>query len=117
MTDDHANNLANDDVAGPLVGWSLKTGIQQKTLDDLVEFPCVFTFKTVGVTHDHLLGRILASVATVLGRTVGDNEHSIRESAKGNYTSVTLEIAVDSSEQVYSIYKALGETEGVKFVL
>lgn len=106
-----------DDVAGPLMGWSLETGIKQQSLADLVEFPCVFTFKTVGVTGEAFLPAVLETVHEVLGRTLTDAEHSVRESAKGKYTSVTLEVPVSSSEEVYSLYKALGQTRGVKFVL
>lgn len=108
---------AGEDVAGPIMGWSLETGIKQQSLADLVDFPCVFTFKTVGVTGEAFLPAVLETVHEVLGRTLTTDEHSVRESAKGKYTSVTLEVPVSSSDEVYSLYKALGETKGVKFVL
>ncbi len=117
MSDDDSSPAPGTDHAGPLLGWSLKTGIQQQTLDELVDFPCVFTFKTVGVADDDLLDRIQQTVAGIVGRKLNDDEHSSRESAKGKYTSITLEVPVETSTQVYSLYAALGETPGVKFVL
>ncbi len=116
-TDAAAPEEGGDDVAGPLVGWSLETGLKQQGLAELLDFPCVFTFKTVGVTGDAFLPAVLETVHKVLGRALTPAEHSVRESAKGKYTSVTLDVPVESSDEVYSLYKALGGTAGVKFVL
>ena len=53
----------------------------------------------------------------MLGRSVRDDEHSVRSSAHGAYESLTLDLYVTSGDEVYSIYAALHGDERVKFLL
>ena len=36
-----------EDTAGEMMGWSIGSGMKKKPLDDLVDFPCDFTFKII----------------------------------------------------------------------
>lgn len=110
-------NQVMNDTAGKMVGWSLGAGMDQKKIHDLVEFPCVFCFKAVGVASAGFVAAMLERVGTVLGRAVKSEEHSVRASAAGAYESVTLRLYVTSGDQVYSIYAAIGADKSVKFVL
>ena len=105
------------DSAGPLLGWSLGTGLSRRPIDDLVEFPCVFQFKAVGVASGGFVADLLERVGQVLGRQVEPHEHSVRQSAQGRYKSVTLALFVHSGEQVYSIYRAISEDHRVRYLL
>lgn len=106
-----------DDRAGPLLGWSLGTGLARRPIDELQSFPCVFTFKAVGVAGDDFVSSLRARVARVLGREVKDSETSVRSSQNGRYTSVTLDLFVLSGDQVYSIYEAMHDDERVRYLL
>lgn len=106
-----------DDCAGPLLGWSLATGIEQRRIHDLVQFPCVFRFKAIGRATGGFVASLLQRVGAVLGRNVRDDEHWVRASAHGAYQSLTLDLYVTSGDEVYSIYAALKGDERVKFLL
>ena len=107
------------DKAGPIIGWSTEGGVvpsgEGRPIDALVDFPCVFKFKVVGDAG--FIPPLLERVGKVIGRAITDDEHSVRASKKGNYTSVTLDIPVDSADVVYSIYAVIKDDERVRFVL
>lgn len=105
------------DEAGQLIGWSLQTGLQRRALDELVDFPCVFQFKAVGVAARGFVGDLLDRVGDVLGREVRDDEHTVRQSAKGRYKSVTIEIEVRDGDEIYDIYAAMSGDSRVKYLL
>lgn len=107
----------DDDSAGPILGWSLGSGVEQRRIHDLVQFPCEFCFKAVGRATGGFVGTLLERVARVIGRAVKDDEHTVRRSAQGTYESVTLNLWVTSGDQVYSIYEALGADDRVKYLL
>lgn len=109
--------MSTDDSAGPLLGWSLGTGLKRRAIDELVEFPCVFRFKVVGVATEGFVEALLARVAKVLGRPVASTEHSVRRSAHGRYESVTLDLPVQDGDAVYAIYEAISDDERVKYLL
>lgn len=106
-----------DDEAGPLIGWSLGTGLRGRPLDELVDFPCTYTFKAVGVATGAFVRDVLDKVASVIGRAVTDDEHRERRSARGRYLSITLKLPMDGPEQLYSVYRALQSDSRVKYIL
>ncbi len=105
------------DHAGPLIGWSLGTGLRRRPLEELLEFPCTFTFKAVGVARGGFVGDMLARVARVLGRAVKDDEHFVRQSSRGRYESVTLELFVQDGDEIYEIYEAMSDDARVRYLL
>lgn len=107
----------DDDSAGPMLGWSLGAGLKQQRIHEMVEFPCEFCFKAVGPSSSGFVSMLLDRVGAVLGRAITSEEHSVRESARGTYASVTLRLWVTSGDQVYSIYAAMGADKRVKYML
>lgn len=112
----------SNDVAGPMLGWSLGSGHEKRRIHELVDFPCEFCFKAVGraaadADDDGFVASLLSRVARVLGRAITADEHTVRKSARGRYESVTLNLWVTSGDEVYSIYAALGDDERVKYLL
>lgn len=105
-----------DDEAGPLIGWSLGTGLARRPIEELCDFPCTWAFKAVGVASEGFVRGLLLRVEAVIGRRVKDDEHKVRESEHGRYQSVTMNLFVTSGAQVYSIYAALHDDDGVKYV-
>ena len=90
--------------------------MQRRRFDELVSFPCNFTFKVVGTAEGDFAATIASELGAVLGRKV-ETPLTTRRSAGGKYESVTLHIHVVSGDEVYAVYAALGELPQVRFVL
>lgn len=89
-------------------------GGEEKKLKDLLEFPTNFTFKVVGKSRDDLaldVKNVMEQHAKVI------DEAKLQPSAKGTYVSVSLSIRAENIEQVETLYKVLGDIEGVRMVL
>ncbi len=113
------------DVAGPLIGWSLPLGgvesngppETKKGLSELIEFPARYTFRVVAVASDELMVRVLEALKKAVARAVDDAKTATRPSAKGKYTSVSVELEMRNAEEVYACYAELKEVSGVRYVL
>jgi putative lipoic acid-binding regulatory protein len=105
------------DSAGDLIGWSIGTGIKQKPLEELMEFPCSYDFKAVGKGDETFVTHLLERVSSEIGRSIEPREYSIKTSKEGNYTSVTLSLLVTNADEVYRIYAAIKSDERVKYIL
>ena len=105
------------DSVGKLVGWSIGTGIAGHSISDMLALPCVYDFKAVGPAGDAFVGSLLARVGGRLGRDIESHEYFVKHSSKGNYSSITLRLYVQTLEEVYAIYAAIKEDKSVKYVL
>lgn len=106
-----------DDTAGPIIGWSLGTGLKQRPIEELVEFPCTYTFKVVGEAQEGFVDSLLERVAEVLGSKIAPDQHAVRESENGRYQSVTMHVFVVSGKQVYEIYDVIKADKRVRYML
>ncbi|MEZ6059134.1 MAG: DUF493 domain-containing protein [Planctomycetaceae bacterium] len=79
-------------------------------------FPCVFTFKVIGVTADNFAARVIAAVRDELRMEV-DPPFSMREARNGNHISVTLEPHCKSPQQVLAVYCRLTGMNGLVMLL
>ncbi|MCM2679078.1 DUF493 family protein YbeD [Echinimonas agarilytica] len=82
--------------------------------DELLDFPCSFPFKVLGVAHDDLTSKI---VDVIQIHAPGDYSPTVKPSSKGTYHSVTVSVTVTSKEHVETLYKALGHIDLVRYVL
>ncbi|EKT61463.1 DUF493 family protein YbeD [Providencia burhodogranariea] len=83
-------------------------------LNELLEFPCSFTYKVMGVAEPELLDQV---VEVVQRHAPGDYSPDVKPSSKGNYHSVSITINATHIEQVETLYEELGALERVKMVL
>ena len=83
-------------------------------LNELLEFPCNFTFKVVGEAKPELADEVLTVVQKNLP---GDYVPKIKKSKNGNFYSVSITCYVQNISQVETLYKELSEIEIVKMVL
>lgn len=84
--------------------------------ETLIEFPCHFPIKVMGLQHADFLNEIVSVIQKIL--PAFDTTHiQTRPSAKGKYTSITCEVYVTSKPQLDSIYMALTSHPMVKVVL
>jgi putative lipoic acid-binding regulatory protein len=82
--------------------------------DELLDFPCQFPFKVLGVADDALADQV---IAVLQQHAPGDYSPSIKPSSKGNYLSVTVTVTATSKEHLETMYSALGQIELVRVVL
>ncbi len=82
--------------------------------DELLEFPCQFPFKVLGVAHPDLADQV---IAVLQQHAPGDYTPTMRPSAKGNYVSLTINVTAQSKEHLEAMYVALGKLELVRVVL
>ncbi|WP_298444740.1 DUF493 family protein YbeD [uncultured Ferrimonas sp.] len=86
----------------------------QTKFDELLEFPCAFPFKVLGLKSDTLADRV---VAVVQKHCPGDYTPTQKPSSKGTYISVAVNCTVHSKEQIETLYTELAALDGVKGVL
>jgi uncharacterized protein len=82
--------------------------------DELLEFPCQFPFKVLGVAHPELADQV---VALLQQHAPGDYSPTLRPSAKGNYVSVSVTVTATSKDHLETMYVELGKLELVRMVL
>ncbi|WP_437612322.1 DUF493 family protein YbeD [Erwinia sp. V71] len=83
-------------------------------LNELLEFPCSFPFKVMGLAHEDLVDRV---VEVVQRHAPGDYTPEVKPSSKGNYHSVSITITATHIEQIETLYEELGKIETVRMVL
>ncbi len=83
--------------------------------ETLIEFPCLFPIKVMGVHHPEYEDIILAVVQEHAPDTK-NSDISIRASSKGNYLGATVHVWAVNQEQLDNIYRALTGHELVKVV-
>lgn len=86
----------------------------QTKFDELLDFPCDFGFKIMGLTGPTLQDQILAVVQK---HAPGDYRPQQRPSSKGNYTSISISVIVHSKDHIELLYRELSAIEDVRYVL
>ena len=84
--------------------------------EDLLEanhpFPGQYQIKAIGLVDDNFVGRVVEAATSELA-TRGELDHSCRITPNGRHVSLTLEMNVQSADQVRAIYAKLREVKGV----
>lgn len=83
-------------------------------LNELLEFPCSFTFKVMGEAKPELVNNVLSVIQKY---APGDYTPTVKPSSKGNYYSISVTINATDIDQIESLYQALGDIENVRMVL
>lgn len=88
--------------------------MEKTKLDELLEFPCSFTYKVMGEAHPELASKV---IEVIQKHAPGEYSPSVKPSAKGNYHSVSVTINATHIDQVETLYKELAEIDRVKMVM
>ena len=83
----------------------------------LIEFPCQFSIKIMGLNDVELIPQIIAIISEKSTEFNPDVDIVVKNSSKGNYIAVTATIIAHSQEQLDSIYLALNTYRLVKITL
>lgn len=84
-------------------------------LEELVDFPAQFTFRALGAAEDDFSARCAAAVTRALGRMA--ETVTSQPSAGGRYLAVRVAVTVLTPAEIYAVYAALREVQGVRMVL
>lgn len=95
-------------------------GIQEKTMEkidpeDLIEFPCHYQFKAMGLSGTEFRQAIIAAIAK--HADVAEDAVGSRPSGKGTYQSVSVLVTLYSYEQLTSIYAEMRQVDHLKMLL
>ena len=82
--------------------------------DELLDFPCVFAFKVMGVAGPTLMEEVLNVIQT---HAPGDYAPTVKPSSKGTYHSLSVPVTVNSKEHIETIYSSLNQLESVRYIL
>lgn len=82
----------------------------------LLQFPCDFPIKVVGLRSDDFAQQIVAAVQAVVSDFRPETVE-MRASQGGKYLSVTVTVTARSQVQLDVLYQSLTCHPGVKFVL
>ncbi len=75
-------------------------------------FPGAYTIKAIGRADDEFERRVVEAVVAHLA-VPSDLDYSVRTTRGGRHVAVTLEVSVQTAEQVRSIYAEIRELEGL----
>ncbi|WP_413701301.1 DUF493 family protein YbeD [Psychromonas sp. KJ10-10] len=82
--------------------------------DELLDFPCVFAFKVMGIAGPTLMEDILSVIQK---HAPGDYAPTVKPSSKGTYQSISIPVTVDSKALIETIYTELNKLESVRYIL
>ncbi|MDA3903695.1 MAG: DUF493 domain-containing protein [Desulfuromusa sp.] len=82
---------------------------------DLLEFPCLFQFKAMGLAGDTFKHAIVAAASKYV--VVAQDAVKCRPSGKGTYQSVSVLVTLLNYEQLTSIYAEMRLVAGLKMLL
>lgn len=84
--------------------------------ESLLQFPCDFPIKVVGLRSDDFAQQIVSLVQAAVPDFRSESVE-MRASQGGKYLSVTVTVTARSQAQLDALYQALTRHPGVKFVL
>jgi putative lipoic acid-binding regulatory protein len=83
--------------------------------EQLIDFPCDYTFKAMGVSGEDFSSAILSAVRQFA--LVSQDAVHIRPSGKGNYQSVSVLVWLENYQQLTDIYARMKTVTGLKMLL
>lgn len=82
----------------------------------LIEFPCYFPIKIIGVHSEHFVNDITKIVLKHFPATSAE-QINFNNSGKGNYTAVTAAVYTHNQVTLDDLYLELSRYPGIKMVL
>ena len=83
--------------------------------EDLLDFPCHYQFKAMGLAGDGFKREIVAAVDKYVAVT--EDAVRCRPSGKGTYQSVSVLVTLHNYEQLIAIYAEMRQVAGLKMLL
>lgn len=90
--------------------------LPEELLQSVHQFPGSYQIKAIGVSANDFEGRVVAAAVEELA-TPSELDHSTRQTRGGRHVAVTLDITVQTPEQILAIYERLRQVEGLAMLL
>jgi hypothetical protein len=90
--------------------------MSEQEQETLIEFPCDFPIKAMGITTEGL-DSIVVEIVRRHVEDIAEGAVSLKQSSGGKFTSVTVVIRATSKPQLDAIYQDLSSHELIKYVL
>jgi len=91
--------------------------LEKQRLRELLQsqhhFPGSYTFKVIYRSEEGMTARICGVVSESTGIENREKNLSVRESSSANFLSMTLEIDVQSAQDVLDVYEVLSNVENI----
>ncbi len=84
-------------------------------LEDLLEYPCSYNFKAIGLGVPAFAPAVELAVAATV--EVPQGALQVRPSSGGKYHSVSVEVRLSSYEELTTIYAAIKQIPELKFMV
>jgi putative lipoic acid-binding regulatory protein len=85
-------------------------------LESAHQFPGTYQIKAIGDAGEDFTSRVISAVLEELAAPE-DLTHSVRTTQGGHHVAVTLDLRVQSAEQVRTIYNRIHELKGLILLL
>ncbi|MEA3545110.1 MAG: DUF493 domain-containing protein [Thermodesulfobacteriota bacterium] len=83
--------------------------------EDLLDFPCHYQFKAMGLAGEEFKRAIVAAVDMYV--TVPEDAVRCRPSGKGTYQSVSVLVTLHNYDQLTAIYAEIRQVDDLKMLL
>ncbi|NQY26666.1 MAG: DUF493 domain-containing protein [Piscirickettsiaceae bacterium] len=90
--------------------------MSEQETDVVMEFPCDFGIKAMGLTSDDF-DAVVVSLVRPFVDDIKEGAVTSKQSSSGKFTSVTVDFRATSKQQIENIYQALMDHEQVKYIL
>lgn len=94
-----------------------KNNIDRRVFDDVIQFPCEFLVKIIGVNDATFLDDTLAVVSKCVDQTPSAIKCSTKVTSGGKYLSISLSPVFTQSSQIYEAYDLISRDARVKFMI
>jgi putative lipoic acid-binding regulatory protein len=84
-------------------------------LESTHSFPGEFKIKAIGSADDDFENRIIEAVSAILPAR-SDLDYSVRSTPGGRHVAITLDLTVQTAEQVRAIYAEIQEVKGLTYL-
>ena len=85
-------------------------------LESSHEFPGIYKIKAIGLVDDQFEARVLDAIRPELAEP-SEIGYSVRSTPGGRHVALSLDLKVESAEQVRAIYSRIKEVEGLTLLL
>ncbi|BBB33517.1 conserved hypothetical protein [Thermotomaculum hydrothermale] len=86
--------------------YCILTGKKQ-SLDDLIDFPCDYTFKIMGKADILIIEEVVKEMEKIIEREINRSLISLKESSGGKYNSYTVRVFLKEADELKRIYEYL----------
>ncbi|CAM9237921.1 unnamed protein product [Ectocarpus fasciculatus] len=87
----------------------------ERAFEYLVDYPCEFEIKVIGINEGSFADDIAATVSAVCEVETSDVRFTVRDTTSGRYQSITVHAPVKNATMLYKCYELIDEDPRVKF--